>query len=262
MAFDLSSIQSAKRDRPPRVIALGKSKVGKSTFAASAPSPVILPIKGEEGIDALDVPAFPVVTKFGDLMEAFGSLYSSEHPYRTVVIDSISTLEALVWDEVCRIDGKAKSIEQVGGGYGKGYIESLRQWREITEALDALRTERGIGCILIGHVKVKRFNDPLNEVYDHYSFDINDKAVELLTRWADGVLFFSRKVAVVKEDVGFNKKKARAIDTSGGAPMMYTQERPSHPGGGRGKWGKIPYELAFNETNGWAVLEAELAKIQ
>lgn len=261
MAFDLSSIQSAKRDRPLRVIGLGRPKAGKSTFAASAPAPVILPIKGEEGVDALDVPAFPVVTRFGDLMEAFGTLYSSEHSFHTVVVDSISTLEALVWDEVCRIN-KAESIEQVGKGFGRGYIEALRQWREITEALDALRNERNIGCILIGHVKAKRFNDPLNEAYDHYSFDINEKAVELLTRWADGVLFFNRKIAVKKEDLGFNKTKARAIDVGGGAPMMYTQERPSHPGGGRGKWGKIPYELAFNETNGWAVLEAELAKVQ
>lgn len=262
MAFDLNSIQSAKRERPLRVVALGRPKTGKSTFASSAPAPVVLPIKGEEGIDALDVPAFPVIARFGDLMEAFGTLYSAEHPYRTVVVDSISTLEALVWDEVCRIDGKAKSIEQVGGGYGKGYIETLRLWREVTEALDALRAERNMGCILIGHVKVKRFNDPLNEAYDHYSFDINDKAVELLTRWADGILFFNRKIAIKKEDLGFNKMKARAVDLGGGAPMIYTQERPSHPGGGRGKWGKIPYELAFGETNGWAVLESELAKAQ
>ncbi|MCD8140488.1 MAG: ATP-binding protein [Planctomycetaceae bacterium] len=257
----MTSIQSAKQDRPFRIIALGREKSGKSTFAASSRNPIVLPIKGEEGIDALDVPAFPVVTKFGDLMEAFGALYSSDHPFQTVVVDSVSTLEPLVWDEVCRIN-KVQSIEQVGKGFGRGYTEALRMWREITEALDALRTERGMGCIMIGHVRVRRFNDPMNEPYDHYSFDINDKAVEMLTRWADGILFFNRKIAVKKEDLGFNKSATRAIDIGGGVPMMYTQERPSHPGGGRGRWGKIPYELAFTETNGWAVLEAELNKVQ
>lgn len=257
MAFDIGSIKSAKKDRPLRIISLGKPKTGKSSFAASAPNAIIIPIKGEEGIDDLDVQAFPPVNTYGDLLEAIGTLYTSDHEFQSVAIDSFSTLEHLIWDETCRVNG-VDSIEKVGKGFGKGYTEALKYWREVTEALDALRAARNMASIIIGHVKVKRFNDPLGEPYDHYSFDINEKAVELLTRWADGSLFFNHKISVKKDDAGFGNKHIRAIDVGGGTPKMYTQERPSHPGGGRGAWGKLPYELSFNVDNGWAVLEAEL----
>lgn len=256
MAMTLDMITNAKRDRPNRVIALGLPKTGKSTLAAQAPNPIILPIKGEEGIDALDVQAFPVAKNFGDVMEMLGELYTGKHDFKTVVIDSISTLEPIIWDETCLVNGKVKSIEAVGGGYGKGFTEALRQWRDLIDGLDALRNERGMGCVLIGHVKAKKFNDPLLDSYDRYSLDIHEKAVKMITKWVDGILFLNHKTAVKKEDVGFQKTKSRAVDVGKGLCKMYTQSRPSHPGGGRGAWGHIPYELDLS----WSVLEAELKK--
>ena len=254
MSFDLQSIKSSLRDRPKRIIITGTPKVGKSTLASQAPNPVFIPIRGEEGIDTIDVKAFPVANSIGDVLQAIGTLYSEESEYKTVVIDSMSTLEPIIWDEVCRINGKVDSIEKVGGGYQVGYTESLKQWREITEGLDALRNDKGIGSILITHVRVEKFNDPGADPYDRYTCDIHKKAVELLTRWADGILFMRKKVVVKKEDVGFGKKQARAIDTGGGAPFMYTQSRTSHPGGGRHPWEKLPYEMEPD----WELMEKYL----
>ena len=218
---------------------------------------IFLPIQGEEGIDALDVPSFPVCTSFADILEALGSLYT-DHKYKQVVIDSISAMEALLWAECRRINGGVDSIEKIGGGFGKGYTEVLKQWREVLEGLDALRNDIGMGCILIGHVKAEKFHDPTLEPYDRYSCDIHKKASELVTRWADGVLFIQRKVVVRKEDAGFNKQDKLAIDVGGNKPYLYTQERPAHPGGGRGVWGQIPYELPLS----WAALDQALAAVK
>lgn len=255
MGMTLDCVKGAKQDRPRRIIVLGRAKAGKSTLASQAPAPIFIPIKGEEGIDALDVPAFPICNKFSDVMECLRALYD-EHPYKTIVIDSISTLELLVWDETCRINEGVDSIEKVGKGFAKGYTEALRQWRFIVEALDHLRNDMHMGCVLIGHVKAKRFNDPTMEAYDRWQVDINDKAAEFLTRWADGVLFLTHKVAVKKEDAGFNKTVSKAKEINEGAPVMYTQERPAHPGGGRGNWSKLPYEMECS----WAALEAGLSQ--
>jgi len=254
MSFNLESVKSALQDRPNRVVVLGTPKVGKSTLASQADNPIFIPIRGEEGIDALDVQSFPVAQTFLNVMEAIGSLYTEDHEYKTVVIDSISALEPIVWDETMRINGGVDSIEKVGGGYGKGYTEALKQWRDLLEGLDALRNDRDMGSILIGHVKVKRFDDPTSEAYDRYLCDIHDKAVELLTRWSDGVLFVQHKKIIKKEDAGFNKEKKRAVETGGGLPRMYTQERPAHPGGGRGKWGSLPYEMDLS----WKALQEAL----
>ena len=40
MAFDLSSITRGKRLRAPKIVVYGPPKIGKSTFAASAPNAV------------------------------------------------------------------------------------------------------------------------------------------------------------------------------------------------------------------------------
>jgi hypothetical protein len=150
------------------------------------------------------------------------------------------------------------TIEKIGGGYGKGYAECLKQWREILDGLTALRDDRHMTVMLIGHARVEKFNDPNAEPYDRYSLAVHKHAVELLKRWADGILFIQHKLAVRKEDVGFNKTRNRAVDLGQGRPYMYTQPRPAHPGGGRGNWGKIPYELPLS----WAALFEALAKAE
>ncbi len=245
MAYSLTQIEKGVQQRAPRMALLGVAKVGKSTFAAGANSPIFLPVKGEEGIDALDVARFPTANTFTDVIGCLGALLHEEHQYQTVVIDSSSALEPLIWADVCQSAG-VESIEKVGGGYGKGYTEALTQWRLLTDWLDALRAQKGMASILIGHVKVRPFNDPTQDSYDTYTWDINDKASAMLIRWADSILFANGKATVTKEDRGFGKTKARAIDTAAGDRFLYTQKRPAHPGGGRGVYGHLPYELPLN----------------
>lgn len=247
--FNLNSITQEKVIRPPRIILLGVEKIGKSTFAAGAESPVFVPIKGEEGIDDIDIPRFPTCQLYTQVEECISALYLESHQYKTVVLDSISALEPLVWADVCQKNGNATSIEKIGGGYGKGYTEALHLWHRLTEGLDSLRNHRNMASILIGHVKIKRFDDPCGESYDTYQCDLHDRATNLLYRWADVILFANTKVIVKKEAVGFGREKRRGIDAEPGDRFLYTQKRPSHPGGGRGIYGQLPYELPLSWQN-------------
>ncbi len=249
MAFDLASISTGPGLRPPRIVLLGVEKIGKSTFAAGADSPIFLPIKGEEGIDDLDVPQFPLTQNVENVFEAFSTLYTDKHSHKTVVLDSASAFEPLIWKQVCQKHGNVDSIEKVGGGYAKGYTEALHEWRQITVALDALRNHRNMAIIIVGHVLVKRFDDPAGDSYDQYQFDLHAKAANLLYRWADVILFANTKVVVKETDVGFGKTKGRGLDNAGGQRFLYTQKHPAHPGGGRGAYGRLPYELPLSWAN-------------
>jgi hypothetical protein len=266
MAIKLDSIKKGSRIRPPRIVLLGVEKIGKTTFACGTRfdsgaiaetginKPIVLSVRGEEGADALDVPCFPTASTYDEVMEEIGSLYEEPHEYGTVVLDSASALEPIIWEDVCR-QNSVKNIEEVGGGYGKGYIQALNSWRGILQGLDALRAEKAMASIIIGHVKVKRFDDPAGDAYDTYTFDINDKAANLLFRWADVILFANTKVVVKKDDAGFGQKKGRGLDT-GGARFLFTGKRPAHPGGGRGVYGALPYQLPLD----WAAFEAAVAE--
>jgi hypothetical protein len=268
MAITLDSIRREKRVRAPRMLLLGVEKIGKTTFACGSQfengllartginSPILIPIRGEEGADSLDVPQFPTCASFNDITDSLAALYAEAHEHKTVVLDSASAMEPLIWDAVCT-KHNVSGIEEVGGGYGKGYIEAVGMWREILEGLDSLRTEKNMASIIIGHTKVKRFDDPNGESYDQYQFDINDKSAALLFRWADLILFCNTKVTVKKEEKGFGQKKARGIDVTGGQRFLFTQKRPAHPGGGRNIYGRLPYELPLD----WSAFEAAVASV-
>jgi hypothetical protein len=264
MAFNLDSISRGSKIRPPRGIVLGTEKIGKSEFAAGWPSPVFIPIHGEEGIDSIDVPQFPPSRSYGDVCSALSVVYNDMPDARTIVIDSVSALEPLVWLHLCQAVGDkngnpCENIEQVMGGYAKGFTAALDCWRQITEWLDLLRTERNMSSVLIGHVKVKQFHDPLGEAYDQYQFDLHEKAANMLYRWSDLILFMNTKSVVKKEDVGFNKEHKTGLDIADGARFLYTQKRPGHPGGGRGVYGRLPYEIPLPYPNGYAAFEAAIA---
>jgi len=247
MAFDLASISAGTRLRAPRIILLGVEKIGKSTFAAGSESPIFLPIKGEEGIDSINVSQFPVCYTLEDVHAALYSLYSEKHEYGTVVIDSASAMEPIIHGGICAAAGE-KTINNGKLAYGAGVELAGIAWKSLTERIDSLRADRNMASIIIGHVKVKRFDDPAGSSYDQYQFDIHDKTANLLYRWADVILFCNTKVVVKEEKLGFHKDnvRKRGIDVTGGERFLYTQKRPSHPGGGRGVFGQLPYELPLN----------------
>jgi hypothetical protein len=254
MAFSLASISTSATLKPPRMILLGVEKIGKSTFAAGADSPIFIPIKQEEGIDALEVARFPTCSTFDDVMSAIGVLYQEQHAYQTVVIDSSSALEPVIWQDVTA-ENNVASIEKVGGGFGKGYIEALSRWQTLMDGLDALREQKSMASIIIGHVKVSTFNDPERDSYNQYSLDLHEKARNALFRWADFIGFANNKITVKSESQGFGKEVKRAVDTANGNRFLFTQKTPAHPGGGRGVYGRLPAELPLS----WEAFKAAVA---
>ena len=245
MAFDLASITSEKRQRAPRIILTGTEKVGKSEWAANAHKPIFIPIKREEGLDDLDVPKFPSSGFVNDVRAALQTLHTQQHDYGTVVIDSSSTLEALIWAEVCEKNGGVASIGDVDDGYGRGEQKAVLVWQEIVDWLDVLRRDRNMASIIIGHVMTARYDDPLGPSYDQFVWNVNKHARAMMVQWADSVLFANFKTVVRDEKLGYHKDnvKHKASDYTKGQRFLYTQKRPGHPGAGRGVYGRLPYEL-------------------
>lgn len=243
MSFGLKSITNTIIHRPCRMLLLGVEKIGKSTFAAGADGAVFIPVKREEGIDSLNVAKFPPVQSFEQLMEALQTLGTEDHKYKNVVIDSASALEPVIWEAVCG-DKEVASIEAIG--YGKGFHFALEKWFEIMDALYFLREEKGMGSIIIGHTKIKRFDDPERESYDAYHFDIKDNVAAALYRWADFTGFANKSIAIKKEISGFKKERKIAELTDDGQPFLYTKKTPAHPGGGRDVYGRLPDELPLH----------------
>jgi hypothetical protein len=217
----MNQITKGRKPKPRRVMLYGTHGIGKSTFGAMAESPIFIPT--EDGLGDIECESFPLARSLGDVMAALESLYSGDHNYKSVVIDSLDWLERLIWQEVCE-DEQAPSIEKIG--YAKGYAFAIEKWRTVLGALDALRSDRGMTVIVIAHAKIEKFENPETVPYDRYSPRLHKLASALVQEWADEVLFATYKVLTVKVDEGFNKAKHNGVGT--GERIIRTVERPAH----------------------------------
>lgn len=179
-------LQTGRRTRPRRALVYGVQGVGKSTFGASAEHPVIIPT--EDGLAGIDCDHFPLAASYGDVIANISSLLAEEHPYRTVVLDSLDWLERLIWDDVCGEFG-VKYLEKADGGYGKGYTYTLPRWRSVLDGLDALRDRRQMTVVLIAHAKAEKFQTPENTAHDRFAPRLHKLASALVQEWCDEVFF-------------------------------------------------------------------------
>ena len=163
MAISLAQLTRANTPKPPRILIHGVAGVGKTTFAAEANNPVF--VQTEDGLGTIPAANFPLARTFEEVLESLASLYTEDHDFKTVVIDSVDWLEPLVWGKACRDNGWG-SIEDAG--YGKGYVAALTLWRQYIDGLNALRDDRGMTVVQIAHTDIKRFDSPEHDPYDRY----------------------------------------------------------------------------------------------
>lgn len=226
MAFDLQSITSTRRARAPKIVIAGPGKVGKTTFAAGAPNSI--GILTEEGADAVDAQAFPPCASLNDVYAAMGTLLHEEHEFQSLFVDSLDWTEPLINAHVCAANGW-NNIE--APGFGKGYLAAAEEWRTFLQFLEQIRSQRNMAVILICHDKVKRFEDPTGEGYDHYTLKLHDRATALVQEWADVIGWANHASYVRHVDAGFNKKEAKAVGT--GERILHVEPAPAHMGGNR-----------------------------
>jgi len=198
------------RPSPRRIMLYGPHGIGKGTWASKAPSPIFLDIEG--GLEDTDCERTSRLGSLGQVAEALTWLISGEHDYKTCVIDTIDWLEQLIHKQIVKDGGKSaiKSIADIG--YGKGYARAIPMWSFIISQLEQLRTQRKMAIILLSHAKVERYEAPDSESYDRYSPDLHKSSCGMLQEWCDEVLFATSRVFIKKQEEGFNKTRAVAID--------------------------------------------------
>lgn len=228
MAISLENLSRGKKIRAPKVVIYGGPKIGKSTFASQIEDAVF--IQTEEGLDALDVTSFPLAKTYQDVLDAISVLANDAHDFKAVVIDSLDWTESLLWQHVCAQQG-VKSIEQVGGGFGKGYVEATNAWRDLLARLDYLRNERNMVVVLIAHDESKRMDPPDGEPYHYAGLKLHKGAAAVVEEWSDCIGYAVEKTYKAKDDVGFNKKHVRAIGSQ--QRILFVGKNPAYVTGNR-----------------------------
>jgi hypothetical protein len=243
----LTALRGGKIARPLRVLAYGTEGVGKSTFAADAPSPVFL--CSEDGTAQLDVQRFPEPRAWADVFDAVDTLLAGGHEHKTLVLDTLDWMEPLCWAHVCAAKNW-KNIEDPG--FGKGYVPATDEWRKLLARLDELRNKAGMHIVLLAHSQVKMFSNPEGENFDRYELMLQKSASGLVRQWCDDVLFCSFEEFAVK---GTGARQAKGV--SEGARIIRTERRAAFDAKNRHG---LPFQLSLSWADYWDAVQAGTPK--
>lgn len=225
----LDKVTSTKKKRPYFICVYAPPGIGKSTFGSEAPSPIFLDT--EDGLSQIDAKSFKPKS-FSEILAFLDELNSTNHEYKTLVIDTLDHLERFVFEEVCRKHEKP-NIEDIS--YKRGYIFAVDEWKKITDKLSALREKMNV--ILLAHSITRNEKNPLGEDYMKFTMKFHEKGVSLITEVVDALLFANYEV--------FTKKEGSKIKAIGdGARIVHTEARP-------GFHAKNRYNLPETIPLGW-----------
>lgn len=227
MTITYESMQSGKKLKPPRLVVYGPEKIGKSSFAASAPAPVFIDIEG--GLDNLDVKSWRAKT-LDDVKGVAHFLRTEDHDRKTVVLDSLDWLEPLIWNEVIQnnpISSKGKVIKDITDyGYNEGYRKAMVVWADLLKMFDDLRDERNMSIIFLAHHENKTFNHPEKGSFHYFSPKLHSFACDKMVEWAEGVFFANNQIVISTEQGTFGGPDKKKV-IGEGSRVVHTQKRNS-----------------------------------
>lgn len=232
----LNGITSSQRKTGIRMLVYGMEKQGKSTFACSAPRPLLIPL--EMGYAGINVNLVPGIEHYNQVLtllnEIITNVSAGVFPYQTLVFDSATALERILHQAVLEADPayakgnrKALTLESAHGGYGKARLYALELWTAFLQKCDWL-SQAGINIIITSHAFAAKVIDPAFGEFDQWNILLyspkNNKsygARELICQWADCVGFLhtpfytseSKDSSLVKA-ISANKGRILAVNYS------------------------------------------------
>lgn len=254
MALSLSNLVRQKADKPAKIAIYGPGGVGKTTFASEFPDPIF--IQTEDGAGSIDLTSFAPepLGSFALVNEALEALATEDHMFKTLVVDSVTRLEPLIWAETCKRNGW-KSIEDAG--YGKGYVEADGVWREFLSAVTWLRDNKSMTIVLIGHEDVRSFSDPVTDSYDRYQMRLHKRAEALIREDVDVLGFMNQVTTINREKTGFNKETSKARGS--GQVALNLTPRPAFQA--KNRFG-MPDRVLINPGDGFSAVADYLPGIR
>lgn len=216
---------SKPKDRPIICTILSDAGLGKTSLAATFPKPIF--IRAEDGLQTIDEAtrpdALPLISDVSDLWGQLNDLIKLDHPYQTVVIDSVTAIERLFIQHVLENDPKKpSSINTANGGYGAGYAAVAVMHQRVRKAAGML-LDRGIHVVFIAHAESESIDLPDQDPYTRYSLRLNKKSIAPYTDDVDLVGFI--KLQTFTKGGGDNQR-AKAI--SDGTRVLVTYATASN----------------------------------
>jgi hypothetical protein len=235
-------ISVATANRAPIILVYGCEGRGKSTLACKFPKPLALLL--ERGLPrGVSIDAVEDVDSFEAIIGFFREFYAAPGDYKTLVIDTVDALEALLIQGLCA-KNNWKSIESPS--FGKGWVMADGEWQRFIRGINVLRDKHNLTIILTCHASVERVDDPRAPTYTSYQPRLHKRARGLVMDACDAVFFLAEDLRVVTDTGGFHER-VRAATVADTRRFLFTEGTPAFAAKNRfGMPGKVPIPPDFD----------------
>jgi hypothetical protein len=206
----LENAHKSVTNKPLIITLFGAAGSGKTSLACEFPDAFMIQTRGESV--PRDVPhnrrpaqldAIGGRTKkdgentVWDEDELFGQLMAlvrEDHPYKTLIIDSVTGLESLFVSNIIETQPpKQKTMNSAMSGYGSAWDAVAGKHSRIKKAAEILRDKKGMTVIFLCHTEVIRLDPPDGEPYSKYDLQLNRKTAPVYINESDVVGFVTQE---------------------------------------------------------------------
>jgi hypothetical protein len=177
----LPTEKSKKRTNPfdYTILIYGEPKIGKSEACSRIPDALFL--QTEAGLKNLSVYSTPLIETWDDFLKLAAEISTGNHPYKTIVVDTIDGMYQLCARHICKKNGWEHESDL---DYGKGYARVRMELMRVLHKLAALPT----GLVLVGHSKEKEVKTRTG-TFDRITLCFSGSIEEAITAFVDIALY-------------------------------------------------------------------------
>lgn len=217
----MSYLEKAKKPvaKPPIITIVGSPGTGKTSLGALFPNALILPTEDgtsvfenwDEDIQPAVLPRLPKAAKDGSgnmtrssyatLISIVDELITSDHEYKTFVVDSITTLDGLFGHEISLRDDVG-TVADASGGFHKGFAEVASWHADFIYKCEQLRAVKGMAIVFLAHTGVKKIRNRPDAAADYsvFSLDMDNQALSVYVSQSDAVLYLEKEEFVTGQE--------------------------------------------------------------
>ena len=210
----MSYLQAVKKPaaKPPMITIVGTPGTGKTTLGALFPKSIIMPT--EDGTSVFEnwaddvqpdvLPRLPKAQKdaAGNMVRSprqtalamLDELITQDHNYKTLVVDSITTMAGMLEDEIAQRDGVG-NVADAAGGFHKGYTEVGSWHADFVYKCEQLRAVKGMAIVFLAHTGIKKIRNRPDAAADYSVFSLNmdNQALSVYVAQSDAVLYLTKE---------------------------------------------------------------------
>lgn len=225
----------------------GPAKVGKSTFGAQIPNHIFLNL--EDGLSYVQgANTLPFTSEYTDVKAMLHELATTEHNYKTLVVDSADVLENLIkkWIVAQQNNTQIKDIADIP--FGRGYPLLMTETRKVMNMFQWLAANKKMNIVFICHEEVKRMQPPTGAEYTYIAPSLygkttqGDNTLKIYVDSVDVIGYCTFKTIVKQADTGFGGSRGMAVGT--GERIMYVDA--SNPAFISGSRIPLPKQIEFS----------------